>query len=141
MPRKKKIVNTVEKTANPAPEIKPEVFTETKLETKPILEDKIAAERRKIEKTLNLSGGVYNTIDESKYKTFLDSLGITDLQDEATKRGLKPIAERPFMTETLLKLFREYARQFIPMPEGQTGVAKGKEHKLQEMLRICRQGR
>lgn len=97
-------------------------------------------QKEKIEKTLNITGnGKYNTLDQAKYKTFLDSLSITELQDEAMKRGLKPISERPFMTETLIKLFREYARQFIPVqPEGSSNIPP---NKLAELIKIARSGR
>lgn len=97
-------------------------------------------QKENIEKTLNITGvGKYNTLDQAKYKSFLDSLSITELQDEAMKRGLKPIAERPFMTETLIKLFREYARQFIPVqPDGSSKIPP---NKLAELMKIARAGR
>lgn len=101
----------------------------------------VQKERELTEKILQKTHlGQYNTLDVVKYKEFLDSLSLTELQDEGFKRGLKPYGERWLVTDNLLQIFKEYARQFVPIPREPT-LSKEKAAKLELAKKMVLAGR
>ena len=54
----------------------------------------------------------YGTFNEGEYKSYLDNLNKTDLQQHAVKLGLVPVRERDRLTVNLVTAFRQHTSHY-----------------------------
>lgn len=118
------------------------------LPTDPIktsIEDKNASKTKqeKLTQLLRATGSKYDTFDENEYRSRIESMTLTDLQEEAMRVGLKPnitIETRSISLDTLMDLFYDNKRSFIPDESGNNKTVLSEEtaNKLLELMKNAR---
>ncbi len=87
---------------------------------------------------LNTNESRYNTLDVEAYQSLLDNMSLNDLHAEAIRVGLKPLGDRSLTTRTLIDLFHEERRKFLPSGNGypvNTNLEAEKRAKLAVLMR------
>lgn len=97
----------------------------------------------KLTTLLRVTGSRYNTFDENEYRSRIEHMNLTDLQDECMRVGLKPnttTETRNMTLDTLMSLFYDNKRSYVPDESGvnKTILSEDKRAKLLELMKVAR---
>lgn len=92
---------------------------------------------------LKATNSKYDTLDDIEYRSRIEHMNLTDLQNECMKVGLKPnvtIETKNISIGTLMDLFYENKRSFAPDESGQNKnvLSEDKRAKLLELMKNAR---
>jgi hypothetical protein len=76
----------------------------------------------------------YSTFDKDEYRTYLDDLNKTDLQQHAIKIGLVPIRERNRLTANLITAFQQHVAQYQKPSQGPPPDSPGIDPEIEKIL-------
>lgn len=60
-----------------------------------------------LDEILGTTSKMYKTVDEEKYRSFLQEMNLADIQAHAIEVGLMPIDHRPTLVDRLLREFKK----------------------------------
>jgi len=101
------------------------------------------AKAERLNALLRVTDGKYNTLDDKEYRSRIEHMTLTDLQDECMRVGLKPnvtVETKQISIGTLMDLFYENKRSFVPDESGQdkTVLSEDKREALLELMKVAR---